>query len=436
MGFGWSRGRRITDRDSRKKGSAAGTPAEITVPSHFLCPISLDLMKDPVTLLSGITYDRDSIQRWLEEGNFTCPVTNQVLRSFDQIPNHVIRRMIQDWCMENNQSRIPTPRVPVDPYEVMGVLDGIKDVSCREDRARCLELVRRIEDWGSECERNRRCIIVNGAATSLASAISEFAAGSSNNECMDRELMETLMSVLSWMFPLDSEARQHLSWPAVFRCMVWFMKNGDFSVKRNAILTLKEVCNDGSQSFPSVAEIEDLHEILVEFIKHPIHPTITKSSLSVMFSLISSSDEHTKRFLRLGAVTAILEALVDPDNSLCTKALSVLHGLTDYEEGIAEAYSNALTIPLLVKKILRVPELGTSYSVSILLRLSRHGDGKRVATEALQVGAFQKVLVLLQVGCGEETREKATKLLKLMNPYRDGLECTESIDFKNLKRSL
>ncbi|KAI4339053.1 hypothetical protein MLD38_024036 [Melastoma candidum] len=238
------------------------------------------------------------------------------------------------------------------------------------------------------------------------------------------------------MFPLDSEARQHLSWPAVFRCMVWFMKNGDFSVKRNAILTLKEVCNDGSQSFPSVAEIEDLHEILVEFIKHPIHPTITKSSLSVMFSLISSSDEHTKRFLRLGAVTAILEALVDPDNSLCTKALSVLHGLTDYEEGIAEAYSNALTIPLLVKKILRVPELGTSYSVSILLRLSRHGDGKRVATEALQVGAFQKVLVLLQVGCGEETREKATKLLKLMNPYRDGLECTESIDFKNLKRSL
>ncbi|KAI4302534.1 hypothetical protein MLD38_038267 [Melastoma candidum] len=244
-----------------------------------------------------------------------------------------------------------------------------------------------------------------------------------------------MMSMLSWMFPLDSEAREHLSSPSVFRCMVRFLKDGDFSVKRNAILTLKEACNDSSLSFLSAAEVEGLHEILVELIKHPIHPTITKSSLSIMFRLISSSDDHTKRFIRLGSVATVLEALMDPDKSLSEKALGVLHGLTGCEEGIAEAYSNALTVPLLVKKILRVQELGNGYAISILLMLSRHGDSKRVATEVLQVGAFQKVLVLLQVGCGEETREKATELLKLMNPYRDELECIESVDFKNLKRS-
>ncbi|GMI98448.1 hypothetical protein HRI_003514100 [Hibiscus trionum] len=56
---------------------------ELTVPREFRCPISLDLMKDPVTLSTGITYDRQSIDKWIEAGNFTCPLTNQVLRTLE-----------------------------------------------------------------------------------------------------------------------------------------------------------------------------------------------------------------------------------------------------------------------------------------------------------------------------------------------------------------
>ncbi|KAL0410183.1 UNVERIFIED_CONTAM: E3 ubiquitin-protein ligase PUB23 [Sesamum latifolium] len=37
---------------------------EIEVP-YFLCPIALDIMKDPVTISTGITYDRDSIEKWI-----------------------------------------------------------------------------------------------------------------------------------------------------------------------------------------------------------------------------------------------------------------------------------------------------------------------------------------------------------------------------------
>ncbi|KAJ1440779.1 Zinc finger, RING/FYVE/PHD-type [Sesbania bispinosa] len=37
---------------------------EIEVPALFLCPISLQLMRDPVTVCTGITYDRENIARW------------------------------------------------------------------------------------------------------------------------------------------------------------------------------------------------------------------------------------------------------------------------------------------------------------------------------------------------------------------------------------
>ncbi|PKU81238.1 U-box domain-containing protein 21 [Dendrobium catenatum] len=49
--------------------------SSLSIPSHFICPISLDLMQDPVTLPSGITYDRRTIELWLSSGHRTCPVT-------------------------------------------------------------------------------------------------------------------------------------------------------------------------------------------------------------------------------------------------------------------------------------------------------------------------------------------------------------------------
>ncbi|KAK6147297.1 hypothetical protein DH2020_018209 [Rehmannia glutinosa] len=58
-------------------------------------------MKDPVTAISGITYDRESIERWLFKSrtNTICPVTKQPLpRDSDLTPNHNLRRLIQAWC--------------------------------------------------------------------------------------------------------------------------------------------------------------------------------------------------------------------------------------------------------------------------------------------------------------------------------------------------
>ena len=43
----------------------AGNDEEL---AHFRCPISLELMKDPGMALTGITYDRESVERWLVRG--------------------------------------------------------------------------------------------------------------------------------------------------------------------------------------------------------------------------------------------------------------------------------------------------------------------------------------------------------------------------------
>ena len=67
-------------------------------PDDFKCPISLELMSDPVTLVGdGMTYERASIERWLAAGNTTSPVTNAELSSLTIAPNQFAKNTIRAW---------------------------------------------------------------------------------------------------------------------------------------------------------------------------------------------------------------------------------------------------------------------------------------------------------------------------------------------------
>ncbi|KAK4380645.1 hypothetical protein RND71_002507 [Anisodus tanguticus] len=75
---------------------------EIQIPPYFICPVSLELMKDPVTISTEITYDRENIEKWIFFAkNSTCVVTKQSLTSIELTPNVTLRRFIQSWCTLN-----------------------------------------------------------------------------------------------------------------------------------------------------------------------------------------------------------------------------------------------------------------------------------------------------------------------------------------------
>ncbi|XP_026388897.1 U-box domain-containing protein 16-like [Papaver somniferum] len=75
--------------------------SEVVFPEDFKCPISLDLMKDPVVVATGQTYDRNSISHWIDSGHETCPKTGQNLVHMNLIPNKAMKNLIALWCREN-----------------------------------------------------------------------------------------------------------------------------------------------------------------------------------------------------------------------------------------------------------------------------------------------------------------------------------------------
>ncbi|GAV78888.1 Arm domain-containing protein/U-box domain-containing protein [Cephalotus follicularis] len=101
----------IGNHKKTRKGLIAREIADtfVTIPKDFCCPISLDLMRDPVIISTGQTYDRCFISRWMEEGHCTCPKTGQMLVHTRLVPNRALRNLIMQWCTAYG--------IPYDPPE-------------------------------------------------------------------------------------------------------------------------------------------------------------------------------------------------------------------------------------------------------------------------------------------------------------------------------
>ncbi|PIA37808.1 hypothetical protein AQUCO_03000383v1 [Aquilegia coerulea] len=80
----------------------------VPIPADFCCPLSLELMMDPVIVASGQTYERIYIRRWLDLGLTVCPKTRQTLAHTNLIPNYTVKALIANWCETNNVT-IPDP---------------------------------------------------------------------------------------------------------------------------------------------------------------------------------------------------------------------------------------------------------------------------------------------------------------------------------------
>lgn len=71
------------------------TKDDSNVPSEFFCPITHEVMLDPVILSDGYSYERSAITKWLASGSCSSPMTNATLAHKTLTPNYALRMLIQ-----------------------------------------------------------------------------------------------------------------------------------------------------------------------------------------------------------------------------------------------------------------------------------------------------------------------------------------------------
>ena len=102
---------RLCDWAVATSSSAASAPVERSDPaaallrksSHFVdalddmrCPISMELMRDPVICADGQSYERVSIENWLKKSSLS-PLTGLELEHKMLIPNVSFRKVIEAY---------------------------------------------------------------------------------------------------------------------------------------------------------------------------------------------------------------------------------------------------------------------------------------------------------------------------------------------------
>ena len=70
------------------------------VPSSFLCPITHELMNDPVCASDGYTYERKAIEEWLTKKQ-TSPIMNVSIKGTQLYSNKVLKMLIDKYVQQS-----------------------------------------------------------------------------------------------------------------------------------------------------------------------------------------------------------------------------------------------------------------------------------------------------------------------------------------------
>ncbi|CAN0846429.1 U-box domain-containing protein 26 [Linum grandiflorum] len=385
-------------------GSLEPLDLTVQIPYHFRCPISLELMRDPVTVSTGQTYDRSSIESWIATGNTTCPVTRTPLSDFTFIPNHTLRRLIQDWCVSNRcfgVERIPTPKQPADPSLIRSLLGQIASVSSLSR----LAALKRLRGLARDSEKNRTLILnQNGKEIVLGVVFSG----------VDESIIHEALAVVA-MFPIsEAEAVMIASDSDKINCLAELLLHSSIEARVNsaAVIEMVIVGTRCSDLRAQISSVDEIHEGVVEMLRNPVpYPRAMKVGIKALFALCLAKQTRHKA-IAAGAAETLVDRLADFDKCDAERALATMELLCRVPSGCEALADHALTVPLLVKTILKISDRATEYAAGALLALC--SSSEQCQREAVRAGILTQMLLLVQSDCTERAKRKAQMLLKLM----------------------
>ncbi|CAL5070903.1 unnamed protein product [Urochloa decumbens] len=397
---------------------------EVEVPCYFLCPISLDMMRDPVTIPSGITYDRDGIERWLFTAG-TCPLTKQpVPAGCDPTPNHTLRRLIQSWCALHGVERVPTPKPPTDRARVAALVSRIAAASrslVTAAQQEVLDALRELRDVVAETQSERSRMLVAavpGAVDVLAAVLAASSATkpSSSSESAVTSVADAALEIMSSLQPLSEQCLARVAnteHQLLVDALVAALQRPNPASRARAALLLQNV-TDAMPSSRLASLPEQVFGELVQLIRDKVSKPATKAALHVLAGTTAWGRNRVKA-VDAGAVAVLVDTLCDgPQRRACELALGALDRLCGCAEGRAALVAHGAGVAAVGTKALRVSEVATDKAVRVLRSVARHAATAAVVQEMAQTGVVGTLCVVAQSDqYGDRTRDRARETLRM-----------------------
>lgn len=399
----------------------------ITVPNLFRCPISLDVMKSPVSLTTGVTYDRSSIQTWLDKGNNTCPATMQVLQSKDFVPNHTLQRLIQIWsnsALRRVDSASDSVRVPTLSQEQVRVL--IREIKEEGGGSRA-ESVAKIVCFSRESDENRKFLgKIDGFVAMLVDFIGNVHGGKAN---FVEQIVQILHVIINDYVDKNELMRMMLkSDRDCLSSLLLVLQQGSLDSRIAAARVLESIAID-AESKLLIAEKKSLLTELMKFLNPETDPNMIESALSCLIA-ISMPKRIKIKIVQLGVVESSSKLLSKSNSSvsIVEKVLKLLEMVSSVKEGRTAICEDSMCVAAIVGKVLKVSNSITEHGVMILWSVCYLFRDQKAQEAVAKNNGLTKILLLMQSNCSPPVRQMSADLLKIFRV--NSKSCLSSYDTK------
>ncbi|KAL1295165.1 hypothetical protein HN51_056025 [Arachis hypogaea] len=372
------------------------------IPDDFRCPISLELMKDPVIVSTGQTYERSCIQKWLDAGHKTCPKTQQTLLHTALTPNYVLKSLIALWC-ESNGVELPKKQgscrakksgsnhSDCDRTAINTLLDKLANGDMEQQRAAAGEL-RLLAKRNAD---NRVCIAEAGAIPLLVELLS-------SSDPRTQEHAVTALLNLS----INESNKGTIVNAGAIPDIVDVLKSGSMEARENAAATLfsLSVLDENKVAIGAAGAIPVLIKLLCEGT-----PRGKKDAATAIFNL-SIYQGNKARAIKAGIVAPLMRFLKDAGGGMVDEALAIMAILASHHEGRI-GIGQAEPIPILVEVIRTGSPRNRENAAAVLWSLCT-GDLMQLKL-AKELGA-EEVLHELSENGTDRAKRKAGSILEVL----------------------
>ncbi|XP_051146326.1 U-box domain-containing protein 10-like isoform X1 [Andrographis paniculata] len=379
----------------------------LVIPDEFRCPISLEIMRDPVIVATGQTYERVYIQRWVDGGNTTCPKTQQKLKNLTLTPNFVLRNLISQWC-EEHKIEHPMPLVngrikqsdgtfrdvTADIIAIGDLVRKLSSLSIEERRAAVAE----IRSLSKRSTDNRILLAEAGAVPILVKLLM----------FNDRQIRDNAVTCLLNLSIYGNNKGLIMLADAV-PSLVEVVASGSAEAKANAAATLFSLSLVDENKIIIGGELGAI-PALVDLLRDG-NPEGKRDAATALFNLCMYQG-NKGRAVRAGIIGALMKMLTD---SMEDEALTILSILVGHHDAKA-AIGKTSMIPALVDRLRRggLPR-NQENAAAILLSLCKRDEGNREFL--IRLGAVVPLSEIADSGT-ERGRRKAAALLEVLRQVR------------------
>ncbi|GJN21903.1 hypothetical protein PR202_gb09426 [Eleusine coracana subsp. coracana] len=364
-------------------------------PHLLLCPISMELMDDPVTVSTGVTYDRRSIERWLfEYGSATCPATMQPLANLDLTPNHTLKRVIDSW-LDRGGSSSSSPSTStsassspstsslsspahdlsrmLEAERLRAALAGLEETPFKVTALKAIR-ARIAGDVAMQCEFVSSCgvqMVGRVMAQALAECGGDFSAFT---------VCEEAAAVLAALPLADPDSVGLVLAPECARPIATLLQRGGAEARLHAMDILVKVSSNAdagatttnTDHWTAGVDVGDVLKSLLELLSDEGGPTTRLSSraLDVLLDVVERAPRGPAKAAEVGAVHVLVELLADGRPRDAERILLLLKRLCKCPEGRLAFAEHGLAVPAVAKTVMRVSELATQLAVKVLWLVS------------------------------------------------------------------